>query len=133
MGGVNFTIGIPTHNRYDRQFDNSIGMFVSTLPFRVEINDEETISDFHQKIKTDLWQSLKHQKYPYNMLVNELVEIPGFFSDDVEVLRHFAPRHSLSEVSIFINLRDKLKDNIIDISIDYQKDLFTHYDIELIF
>ncbi|MCK4979215.1 MAG: AMP-binding protein, partial [Candidatus Delongbacteria bacterium] len=46
---------------------------------------------------------------------------------------HFAPRHSLSEVSIFINLRDKLKDNIIDISIDYQKDLFTHSGIELMF
>jgi len=147
-GLEDFTIGIPTHNRYDRQFDNSSGMFVSTLPFRARIEQDTSLSDFHKIIKSGLWKSLKHQKYPYNLLINyltekfktevnllniQLVEIPGFFSEDLEVLRHFAPRHSLSELSIFINLRDKLKDNVVEFSIDYQKDLFDPLDIDLIF
>lgn len=141
-----FSIGIPTHNRYDRRFADSSGMFVSTLPFRVRINENETIRQFHDRLRSEMWKSLKHQKYPFDMLIGhlvekqktevnllnvQLVEIPGFFSEELEVVRHFAPKHSFSELSVFINLRDKLKDNIVEFSIDYQKDLFSVKDIDM--
>ncbi|NOR43955.1 MAG: AMP-binding protein, partial [Candidatus Delongbacteria bacterium] len=143
-----FTIGIPTHNRYDKKFDNSIGMFVSSLPFRVLIDEEKTLKEFHAEVKTHLWSSLKHQKYPYDLLIHklvsgsssevdllnfQLVEVPSFNRDDIEIVQHYSSQHSLSEISLFINLRDKLKDGIIEIAIDYQKDIFSYYHIELMF
>ncbi|MHC1695197.1 MAG: amino acid adenylation domain-containing protein [Eubacteriales bacterium] len=76
-GKKDIVINTPVYNRTNRTNKNAFGMFVSTVPLRLEIQDELSFTQFAQGI-SDIWfSSLKHQKYPYDMLLNELRKNKG--------------------------------------------------------
>lgn len=65
-------ISTPVYNRTSRSMRQAFGMFVSTVPVRINIDDELTFSGFAQKAANEWFSVLKHQKYPYDMLLQEL-------------------------------------------------------------
>lgn len=68
-GGANhFTIGVPIFNRTNYQFKQSTGMFVTTLPFYNEINDEWTLNEFNDKLAERWFEMLRHQRYPFSRI-----------------------------------------------------------------
>ncbi|MFB8733135.1 condensation domain-containing protein [Bacillus sp. SL00103] len=51
-----------------------IGMFVSTIPMRASVQGSQSFLDFVKQVMADQMKILRHQKYPYNLLMNDLRE-----------------------------------------------------------
>ena len=67
-----FVIGTPILNRRNFKEKNSTGMYVSTMPFRMDINEGETFTTFIEKISKDSFDMLKHQRYSYQTILEDL-------------------------------------------------------------
>lgn len=65
------TIGIPVVNRSGAAEKKMIGMFTSTLPLRIKLDSEE-VSGLIRSVSSEMKKCLFHQKYPYNLLVQDL-------------------------------------------------------------
>ncbi|MGE5494793.1 MAG: amino acid adenylation domain-containing protein [Burkholderiales bacterium] len=71
-GKKDIIIGAPVANRTSLHAKGAFGMFVSTVPIRIEIMDELPFIEFAQLVSNQWFSVLKHQKYPYNLLMQEL-------------------------------------------------------------
>lgn len=67
-GADNFTIGVPVFNRTNYEFKQSMGMFVTTLPFYNEINDEWSLDQFNEALAERWLDMLRHQRYPFTRI-----------------------------------------------------------------
>lgn len=67
-----FIIGTPILNRTTFKEKHTVGMFISTVPFKISMGNEENFEDFVCKIAKDSLGMLRHQKYPYQYLLEEL-------------------------------------------------------------
>ncbi|MCI8519408.1 MAG: hypothetical protein HFJ51_04975 [Clostridia bacterium] len=67
-----FVIGTPIFNRTNFREKNTLGMYVSTVPFRLTLNDNLKFSEFSSKISKDTMSMLRHQKYSYGYIIEEL-------------------------------------------------------------
>ena len=63
---------LPVFNRIGKISKNTIGMFTSTMPFKIEIFKDETVSALIQRVKKELKSCYLHQRYPYNFLIRDL-------------------------------------------------------------
>ena len=67
-GADKFTIGVPIFNRTNYEFKQSTGMFVTTLPFYNEINDEWTFDRFNEELADRWFDMLRHQRFPFSQI-----------------------------------------------------------------
>ena len=67
-----FVIGTPILNRLNFTEKNTAGMFVSTVPFRIKINQSLDFITFLKELHSSNLTMLKHQKYPYSTLLEDL-------------------------------------------------------------
>ena len=73
VSGLNeFVIGTPILNRGNFKEKNTTGMYISTIPFKVSINSEDLFGDFLSNISMDFLKIFRHQKYPYQYLLEDL-------------------------------------------------------------
>lgn len=61
-------------NRTNAKEKQMLGMFVSTVPLRTNIDGGQAFLEFVKDRMKDLMKTLRHQKYPYNLLINDLRE-----------------------------------------------------------
>jgi len=66
-------VGLSLLNRNKKSFKDAIGLFVSTIPFRVEINGNKTVHELLDKIRSLLRQDYRHQRFP----LGEMKRISG--------------------------------------------------------
>jgi len=62
---TDFVIGTPVLNRSNFKEKNMSGMFISTMPVRFKIDENETFVDFVKRTGTESLTLFRHQKYPY--------------------------------------------------------------------
>ena len=60
-----FVLGTPVLNRANFKEKKMLGMFVSTLPLRIKLEEGENFLSLTQKISRDTLSVFRHQKYPY--------------------------------------------------------------------
>lgn len=148
MNHEDIVIGMPVHNRSGKIFKQMVGMFVSTLPFRIKFEDQWSFNELVAVIKKELWESLKHQGYPYNHLVNDLkdldidtssllnvqlIELPGGNQEEVAKRLFFSTHYNISQLSIYLN-EQNTKDLVeLDVAIDYHQDIFEEREVEFFF
>lgn len=65
-------IGMPVFNRTNKSQKGMVGMFTSTLPFRFKLDTELNIENLIKQINRELKLSLVNQRYPYDLLVQDL-------------------------------------------------------------
>jgi len=65
-------IGIPVFNRRNKRFKHTIGTFVNVLPFYIQIDDHSTFIDILYKVKAELKDCFKHQRFSLYDILNEL-------------------------------------------------------------
>lgn len=65
-------IGTPVLNRSGKKEKSMFGMFTSTMPFRFSIDDNLNITDTMTKVNEQLMECYFNQKYPYDLLVQDL-------------------------------------------------------------
>jgi amino acid adenylation domain-containing protein/non-ribosomal peptide synthase protein (TIGR01720 family) len=148
MNHEDIVIGMPVHNRAKKIFRNMVGMFVSTIPLRIKFQDSWSFNELVAVVKKELWESLKHQGYPYNHLVNDLkdldidtssllnvqlIELPGGAQEEVAKRVFYSTRYNISQLSIYLN-EQNTKDLVeLDVAIDYHQDIFQEREMEFFF
>jgi amino acid adenylation domain-containing protein/non-ribosomal peptide synthase protein (TIGR01720 family) len=65
-------IGTPVLNRSGKKQKSIFGMFTSTMPFGFFIDNSSTVVNTMAKVNTDLMECYHNQKYPYDLLVQDL-------------------------------------------------------------
>ncbi len=85
VSGLNeFVIGTPILNRGNFKEKQTTGMYISTIPFKVSLNPEYTFGDFLSNISIDFLKIFRHQKYPYQYLLEDLrtkdTNIPNLYN-----------------------------------------------------
>lgn len=64
-------IGVPVFNR-SKEERGTVGMFVSTVPIRIRMPGDVSFDDFAKTVSNEWFRVLKHQKYPYELLLADL-------------------------------------------------------------
>lgn len=67
-----FTIGTPILNRGNFKEKQTTGMYISTIPFRISINHKIPFAEFLSNISADFSKIFRHQKYPYQYVLEDL-------------------------------------------------------------
>ena len=65
-GASRTAIGVPVFNRADYQDKNTLGMFVSTLPFLGIIDENWSFARFNEELTEQWFELLRHQKLPFS-------------------------------------------------------------------
>ena len=65
-------IGTPVLNRSNYKEKHTAGMFISTVPFKIEIDLEINFKDFLKLTATRQLSIFRHQKYPYSKLLEDV-------------------------------------------------------------
>ena len=68
-GAVRFTVGTPIVNRTNFIEKQSTGMFVNTLPFYNEIDDDWSLDQFNEALMDQWYELLRHQRFPFSHIV----------------------------------------------------------------
>ena len=67
-----FVIGTPIINRTNFKEKNAAGMFINMAPFKINMSQDIDFKTFIRNIATDSMDMLKHQKYSYQCLLEDL-------------------------------------------------------------
>lgn len=73
-GQKDVVLGTFMGNRTNAKEKQMLGMFVSTIPMKASIEVHQDFSAFVQERMKDQLKIIRHQKYPYNLLINDLRE-----------------------------------------------------------
>lgn len=70
----NIAIGMPVLNRKNIKLKNTMGMFIETLPFCIDINSNLSCVEFLRNINEKQFCFMKHYRYPYENLQKDVKE-----------------------------------------------------------
>ena len=65
-------VGTPILNRTNFKEKNTMGMFVNTIPVKLYIPRDEQFNNFVHSININMMNYLKHQKYSYSQILEDL-------------------------------------------------------------
>lgn len=141
-----FVIGTPILNRSNFKEKQTTGMYISTIPFKISLNSDELFVDILSKIATDFSKIYRHQKYPYQYLLNDLRSkdnnIPNFYkiimsyqnvrsnkqTANIKYSSRWVDNNNISD-DIDIHLYDMNDTGSINMAYDYLVNKYTENDI----
>lgn len=71
-GQDDLVIGSPVANRNDAVLEDLIGLFINTLPIRVDVSGNPTVEEFLNRVKTACVRDFNHQEIPFEKIVEVL-------------------------------------------------------------
>ncbi len=71
-GQEEIMIGVPVARRNQHSFQQTMGLFINTLPLRVKIDEKEPAITFLKGIKTNCLQAFLRQELPFEKLIEEV-------------------------------------------------------------
>ena len=142
-----FVIGTPILNRTNFKEKNAAGMFVNMTPLRINLKGVEDFKTFTKNIAIDSLSMLKHQKYSYQSLLENLREknkdIPNLYNillsyqitntqmdeGDVKYRTEWTFNGYCAE-NIDIQISDFNDTGSLSVSYDYKTNIYDGKDIE---
>lgn len=88
------SIGVPVYNRADFQDKSTLGMFVSTLPFIGEIDENWSFAQFNTELAGQWFELLRHQRLPFT----EILELSKTINPDSGALFHIVLSYQTSRM-----------------------------------
>ncbi len=148
-GKEDITIGVPVLNRTNPREKRTMGMFISTVPLSITINDEMNFLDFLSEVKRVWMPVLKHQAYPYESIlrdvrdkhkdVEKLYDIAISYQNAKMIKVHHDFTHEArwhangyQMESLYIHINDREDDGQIILNYDFIEELFYQKEIEFI-
>ncbi|TYS65783.1 AMP-binding protein, partial [Sutcliffiella horikoshii] len=134
------TIGMAYGNRGGKNEKELMGMMVSTVPFRMNIDDEEGILNFLNQVAKKQMKILRHQKYPFNLLTEKIRKnsdcFDRFFGISIdyrsinfcEEVIWIPNKHEVYDFNIHIE--DRLHTGDLVLLVDYRTQLFSNQEIK---
>lgn len=141
-------IGTYYGNRGSKLEKDMLGMFVSTLPIRMTADPDAEFLSFVRSVGKEQLSVMRHQKYPYNLFVNELRQTHHDLQNIIGISMQYQPLawrqaegfdyetamffsgHTANELSILI--KERTDTGLIELNFDYQSVLFTETSIKRI-
>ena len=75
------------HGRYDKRLGEAYGMFVNTMPFFAEIDEEMTLEMLMGQVRRRLMDNYRHRAYPFTHFCSDMGLVPkitfGFQSEGI--------------------------------------------------
>lgn len=71
-GQDDLVIGSPVANRNDAVLEDLIGLFINTLPIRVDVSGNPTVEEFLNRVKAACVSDFNHQEIPFEKIVEVL-------------------------------------------------------------
>ncbi|MCL6588557.1 MAG: amino acid adenylation domain-containing protein [Firmicutes bacterium] len=143
-------IGTTVLNRLNHIEKNTIGMFVNTIPIRLNIDKSLDFKSYLSYISSEWKNILRHQRYPYHFILKEYRQKNQIAGDLLDVtityqnaefttakgFRQFKGRwhpygHQANSLNIHIN--DREGSNSYVVNLDYLTDLFTADEIKKLY
>lgn len=72
----NISIGVPILNRLNYKDKNTTGMYISTVPFKVNVDNNITYREFLSYVTTKQLELFRHQRYPHDS-INKIAKKTG--------------------------------------------------------
>ena len=98
-GLSDFVIGTPVLNRSNFKEKNTLGMFVSTVPFRISLDDCMDFTAFVSGISKDFSTIFRHQKYPYQNILEHIRETDPSVPNIYDILISYQNIRSTKQTS----------------------------------
>ncbi len=142
-----FCIGTPILNRTNFKEKNTTGMFINTLPLRVKVDNSVSFQDFLSSISSSSMALLRHQKYAYQSILEDLREkqsnLPSLYQimisyqitkmlDNQDQIPHESTWYfnGTTADDIDIHIFDFNDTNELSIAYDYQINKYTSQDMK---
>lgn len=149
MGKEDLILGTVVLNRSNFREKNTTGMYISTVPLRINVNDTLNFNTFEKEISRDWMGVLRHQRYPYDVLLKEIREKNSINDNLYDIVlsyqnAKFTKDEHLEEYetrwhfngyqtnSLTININDREDEGHLIIDYDYHVDLYHATEIEFI-
>ncbi len=142
-----FAVGTPILNRTNFKEKNTLGMYISTIPFRITLNSTSSFKDFVSNIAKDSLSMLRHQKYSYQYIIESLRKKDSSIPNLYNILVSYQVNKAADEDCNYttgwffnnctsndldIHIYDFNTANSMNISYDYNLNRFDKSDIDLI-
>lgn len=139
-GKNDLLIGTPVAGRNHNDLTSVIGMFVNTLPLRIQINENESFETLLSSTSQLIQQDLTHDNYPFEKLVSDLISerdlsrppliqtLFGYLSADLSMnlagleAEQLHVRHKISKFELSVQVLDQKE--ALAISFEYNTSLF---------
>ena len=141
-----FVLGSPVLNRANFKEKNMLGMFVSTLPLRIKIEENESFLELTKKIGKDTLSVFRHQRHPYMKILEEVHKNSSLKSNLYNIVLSYQnaktdiideEKYSTGwafskalEDELQIHIMDMDDTGILNINYDYKIELFEKIEIE---
>ena len=145
-GSPEIIIGSPILNRNGIKEKDTMGLFINTLPLKIEVNDELNFADLAKNIYKNQFSVLRHHKYPFSSileLVRNKYHINNSLFDTIISYQNVRDNSNTSEISystnwpfngcvsnnLDIHIYDMDDTGILKIFYDYRIDVFEEEEI----
>ncbi|OQM47052.1 hypothetical protein B6A27_02650 [Anoxybacillus sp. UARK-01] len=134
------------HNRTSSKEKNLLGMFISTLPFRVHVPHDCNFSKFIKEVEREQLSTFKHQRYPFNFFAQDIrdkhkTSIQNYFkilysyqnSKFINNENDFKTRwyfNGYQEYPFIIHINDREERGQISIDLDFWTEYFSRNEID---
>lgn len=145
MNAEKFYIGTAVLNRNGIKEQNTMGMFINTAPVLLELANESSFADNLESIQDSLFSVLRHQKYNYGTLLEELRKNHSFSEKLYDVILSYQNAkvlggeiettwyHSgMQTESLQIHIDDRDSEGIFRVHYDYLTEKFSEHETEKI-
>ena len=132
-----FCLGTSILNRVGNIQKNTTGMFVNVSPIRLNLQENNTFINYINTVGRDILSLLRHQKYPYKLMLEELRQkdssIPNLYNivlsyqltkANNESNYHYTTRWAFNGTeadNLTIQFYDLDEEGILNIAYDYKK------------
>lgn len=142
-----FVLGTPILNRTTFAEKNTPGMFISTVPFKFTFEEAQSFVNFTQKISLDSLSMFRHQKYPYQNILEHIRKKnpsqPNLYdilisyqnsktnrnSSDVPYSVRWTFNNNVAD-SIQIHIFDMNDENMLNVAYDYKINKYDKKEID---
>ncbi len=143
------TVGTPVLNRCNYKEKHTTGMFISTVPFSLNIDDNMNCLDFFNMVSKQEFSIFRHQKYPYDLLLKSIRKKFNVSKNLFDVSISYQNARDNKETSdisystkwmfnncivnnLDIHIYDMDNTGLINVFYDFKKDIFDAEDIDLL-
>jgi amino acid adenylation domain-containing protein len=149
-GNEDIVIGSAGGNRSTPDHKQMVGMFVSTIPIRIQVTEAQSkgFGRFLEEVGQDINRIIKHhQRYPFDLLAEEIRREtgvdPGYLlninlvghgdlGEERFRVKYFSPGYEPTPLAIHINTNNRYIDGLLELEWDYQVDRFSGEEIEIL-
>ncbi|WP_050900457.1 non-ribosomal peptide synthetase [Paenibacillus elgii] len=142
-GNEDISVGTILANRTSKKEKATLGMFASTIAGRISVDPDQSLLSLLHHVSKEQKSDLRHQKYPYNQLIQDLrevypnkQEVQDLFRVSMEYLplrhehydnlsvRHFPNFGGYEAGDFLVDVYDSIDDRMIDLHVSYRAQLY---------